>query len=174
MKTLVIYTSQTGFTKKYAGWLADRMRADLFDVKEVQKKASSFFDAYEAIVYAGWFMAGKVVKANWFLDRAKDWKDKHLAVVAVGAGPVGDPHAETALKNLLTDEQRTYIKTFYCQGGINYEKMNLPSRLVMKAFANSLKKSKDEKQREMGAAYDHSFDSSDVKYIQPVVDYIQA
>jgi hypothetical protein len=52
--------------------------------------------------------------------------------------------------------------------------MNLPSRLVMKAFANSLKKSKDEKQREMGAAYDHSFDSSDVKYIQPVVDYIQA
>ncbi|WP_242872270.1 MULTISPECIES: flavodoxin domain-containing protein [unclassified Butyrivibrio] len=24
MKTLIIYTSQTGFTKKYAIWLADR------------------------------------------------------------------------------------------------------------------------------------------------------
>ena len=35
MKTLVIYTSQTGFTKKYADWLADEMGADIFDLKDV-------------------------------------------------------------------------------------------------------------------------------------------
>ena len=30
MKTLVVYTSQTGFTKRYAQWIAERMEADLF------------------------------------------------------------------------------------------------------------------------------------------------
>ncbi len=51
MKTLVVYTSQTGFTKKYAQWMAERMDADLFDLKDVQKNADSSFDEYESIVY---------------------------------------------------------------------------------------------------------------------------
>ena len=64
MKTLVVYTSQTGFTKRYAQWLTERMNADIFELKDVQKRGNSFFDGYEAIVYAGWCMAGKVVKAK--------------------------------------------------------------------------------------------------------------
>ena len=173
MKTLVVYTSQTGFTKRYAQWIAERMEADLFDLKDVQKKADSAFDEYEAIVYAGWCMAGSVVKVKWFLDKAKSWKGKHLAVVAVGGSPNDNPDVEVALEKILTDEQRTYIKAFYCQGGFNYEKMNLLSRLAMKAFVSTLKKSKDEKQREMGSIVDHSYDISDIKLIEPVVAYLQ-
>lgn len=173
MKTLVVYTSQTGFTKKYAQWIAERTGADIFDTKDVQKKDDSFFGEYEAIVYAGWIMAEKVAKVNWFLDKARNWKDKKLAVVAVGAGPVDSPQAKQALQKILTDEQRSYIETFYCQGGLNYEKMNVGSRLMMKAFTGSLKKSKSEESRKMGAFLDHSFDSSDAKYIEPLVAYIQ-
>ena len=50
---------------------------------------------------------------------------------------------------MLTEDQRTYIKAFYCQGGFNHEKMNLPSRLAMKAFIAVFKKSKNEKEREV-------------------------
>ena len=173
MKTLVVYTSQTGFTQKYAKWIAEKTGADLFDVKDVQKKDDSFFDGYEAIVYAGWFMAEKVAKVNWFLDKAKGWKDKRLAVVAVGASPVGNPQAEKALNAMLTDEQKTYIEAFYCQGGLNYEKMNVGARLMMKAFANSLKKSKSEESRKMGELFGQSCDFTDPKYIEPVVAYLQ-
>ena len=49
MKTLVVYTSQTGFTQKYAQWIAERTGADLFDVKDVQKKDDSFFNGYEIL-----------------------------------------------------------------------------------------------------------------------------
>ena len=173
MKTLVVYTSQTGFTKRYAQWIAERMEADLFDLKDVQKKENSFFDGYKAIVYAGWCMAGKVVKANWFLDRAKNWKGKHLALIAVGGSPNDNPDVEVALNNILTDDQRTYIKAFYCQGGFNHEKMNLPSKLAMKAFIVALKKSKNEKEREVASFIDHSYDISDIKFIEPVVTYLQ-
>lgn len=172
MKTLVVYTSQTGFTKRYAGWIAEKTQADLFDLKDVQGKDAAFFEAYDALVYAGWCMAGKVVKANWFLDRAVHLKGKKLAVVAVGASPNESPDVAVAMKHILSDEQQQYIKLFYCQGGIDYDKMKLSSKLVMKMFASSLKKSKDEKRREMGLFVDHSYDISDIRYIEPLVTFL--
>ncbi|MCR4928580.1 MAG: flavodoxin domain-containing protein, partial [Lachnospiraceae bacterium] len=57
MKTLVVYTSQTGFTQRYAEWLAEEMNADIINLKEAQKKEATFFDSYEAIIYGGWAMA---------------------------------------------------------------------------------------------------------------------
>ena len=81
MKTLVVYTSQTGFTKKYAKWLSDEMEADMYDLKDVQKKDDSFYSESGAIVYAGWAMASKIVKSNWFLKKATGWKDKKLALI---------------------------------------------------------------------------------------------
>jgi len=175
MKTLVIYTSQTGFTKRYAGWISEELNADLYDLNDVKKKTESFFEPYEAIIYAGWCMAGMVVKVKWFHEKAVHWEGKKLAVVAVGASPNENPDVEVALKNLLTDEQRKYIKAFYCQGGIAYDKMNIASRTAMKIFANSLKKKKDatEAEREMGEYISHSYDISDRKFIEPVVDYIR-
>ena len=173
MKTLIIYTSQTGFTKKYAQWIADEMSADIYDLNDVKKKEKDFFGGYEAIVYAGWCMAGSVVKSKWFLDKAEGWKGKRLAIVAVGASPNENPEVETALKNLLNEEQRQYIKAFYCQGGINYEKMNVASKLAMKMFVSSLKKKQDEKSRQMTAYLSASYDITDIKYIEPVMAYLR-
>ena len=109
MKTIVIYTSQTGFTKRYAEWIAERMNADILDLKEAKKKPDSFFGGYDAIVYGGWCMAGKVAKSSWFLGKASGWQGKKLAVFAVGCSPDGTPEVAEALKKLLTDEQRQYI-----------------------------------------------------------------
>lgn len=172
MKTLVVYTSQTGFTKRYAEWVAEKTKADIFNLKDVQKKDLAFFEAYDAIVYGGWCMAGKVVKSNWFLDKASGLKEKKLAIIAVGGSPSDNPDVDVSMKNLLTDEQRQYIKAFYCQGGINYEKMKFASRLAMRAFVNVLKNSKDEKQKEVGKLIDHSYDISDIKYIEPIIAFL--
>lgn len=35
MKTVVIYKSKTGFTQKYAEWIAEDLSADLFEVSKV-------------------------------------------------------------------------------------------------------------------------------------------
>ena len=51
MKTLIIYTSQTGFTKRYAEWLADKISGELIELNDAQKKADSFFEDYDAICY---------------------------------------------------------------------------------------------------------------------------
>ena len=173
MKTLIIYTSQTGFTKKYAQWLAEDMSADLYDLKEVQKKDDAFFAGYEAIVYAGWAMAGNVVKVKWFFGKAGAWKDKRLAVICVGGCPNEAPETEEALKNILTDEQRKYIKAFYCQGGFNYDKMNGASKMAMKLFIGALKKKQDEKSKQMAEYISKSYDISDRKFLEPVTAYLR-
>ena len=105
MKTLIIYTSQTGFTKKYSQWLADEMDAEVYDLKDAKKKEAAFFDAYDAIVYAGWIMAGKVVKSDWFLGKANGWQGKRLALMAVGGSPNDNPDVDVALKNMIPGDQ---------------------------------------------------------------------
>ena len=174
MKTLIIYTSQTGFTKKYADWIAKRLQADLLDVRDAKKKKMSDFDSYDAIIFGGWAMAGKVTKSKWFLGKAPAWKDKKLALFCVGASPKENPDVEASLKNLLTDEQRGYIRTFYCQGGLNYGRMKAPSRLAVKALVSMLNKKKDasQKEKDMAEMLSHSYDISDEKYIEPIVEYV--
>ena len=175
MKTLIIYTSQTGFTKKYAEWLAEKTSGDLLELKDAQKKDAAFFNEYQAIVYGGWAMAGKVVKINWFLDKASSWKNKRLAVFCVGGSPNDNPDTETFLKNMLTDEQKNYIRAFYCQGGFNYEKMNTASRIAIKMFVSALKKKKDQTDDEktMIRMISDSYDISDIRFTEPIVRYIE-
>lgn len=175
MKTLIVYTSQTGFTKKYAEWLGERMQGDVLNLKEAQKKEAAFFNDYQAIVYGGWAMAGKVTKSKWFLDKAAGWKDKCLAMFCVGGSPMESSHVEVALKSMITEEQSKYIKVFYCPGGFNYEKMSSVSRFAMKMFVASLKKNKDatEEERQMAEKISSSYDISNKKYIEPITEYLE-
>ena len=176
MKTLVVYTSQTGFTKKYAEWLGERLKADVLDLKDAQKKNTGFFDDYQAIVYGGWAVAGKLSKSKWYLGKAPSWKDKKLAVFCVGGSPNESPETKVALDNMLNDEQKKFIKAFYCQGGINYEKMSAGNRLTLKMFVGALKKKKNlsEKERTMVEMISSTYDISDKKYIEPIVEYLEA
>ena len=79
------------------------------------------------------------------------------------------------LENMLTNEQKKYIKAFYCQGGFDYEKMNTASRLAMKMFVSALKKKKDptEEEKIMVKMISDSYDISDIKYIEPIAEYIE-
>lgn len=43
MKTIVIYTSQTGFTKKYAEWLGKRTGAEALTFKKAKRTSDSKF-----------------------------------------------------------------------------------------------------------------------------------
>lgn len=175
MKTLIIYTSQTGFTKKYAEWIAEKTNGDLLDLKDAQKKSDDYFKDYDAICYGGWLMAENVVKVKWFFDKATNWKDKRLALFCVGGSPNANPDVEVFLKKVLTEEQSKYIKAYYCQGGFNYEKMNMPSRLAMKMFVSALKNKKGatEKEKMMAEKLASSYDITDIKFIEPIVAYLQ-
>lgn len=175
MKTIIVYSSQTGFTKRYAQWLSEELDAEVMPIDTAKKKSPDYFGDADAIVYGGWAMGGKIVNSEWFTKKIPAWKGKKLVLFCVGASPNENPDVEAALGNVLTEEEQKNAKAFYCQGGLSYEKMKLSSKLAMKAFAAMVKNKKNasEKEKVMGDMISHSYDISDKKYIIPIVEYLR-
>lgn len=175
MKSIIIYSSQTGFTKQYAMWIQEVLDGDLITIKEAEKEKDSFFEQYDCIIYGGWAIAGKINKAQWFINHIDQWKNKKLVLFCVGASPKENPDVNVFLENALSFEQQKYAKVFYCPGGINYDAMSLPYRLAMKSFVSMLKKKKDatDMEKDMAEWISKSYDISDKKYIEPIISYIE-
>lgn len=169
MKTAIIYNSKTGFTEKYAMWLMDALDADCMKLDAAKLKN---FDEYDAIIFGGWICAGKVSKMKWFFEKLPSWKDKKVAAFATGGSPMDNPDLVEVLKS-LEPAGFDNVKAFYCPGGFNYEKMDGPSKVAMKMFVKALKKGTTEKDRIMAEMIAQSYDISDVKYIEPIVEYIK-
>lgn len=168
-KVVIIYNSQTGFTKKYANWLAEALQCECVELASVKKRN---FSEFETIIFGGWACAGRISKIKWFKDNMAKWHGKRLAAFCVGASPIENPEIEIAMKNWFKPEDN--VKTFYCPGGFAYNKMSGASKFAMKMFINALKAKKnktedDEKQIEMISS---SYDISDPKYIEPIVKWI--
>ena len=175
MKSIIIYSSQTGFTKKYSEWLAESIGAELMTIKEAAKKDNSFFDSFDTIIYGGWVAVEKIHKLDWFADRIEKWRDKKLAVFCTGASPATYSGVQHLLDKSLTDEQKKYAKAFYCPGGLDYSKMSLGSKMLMKTFAAMLKSKKNKTDDEIAMAEHvaHSCDQTDKKYLEPILEYLK-
>ena len=88
---------------------------------------------------------------------------------------VDSPLVEQAMAKVVPDGQKSYISSFYCPGGLDYDKMKLASKMMMKAYASMLSKQKNqtEDDKKMAEMIRHSYDISDIKYIEPIVEYIE-
>ena len=172
MRTVVIYNSQTGFTKRYAEWIAEATGADCFALAEAKKKS---MDEYEAIVFGGWACAGGISKLSWFKGNIDKWNSKKLIAFCVGGSPIENPEIDEALKKNFTDAEREKINVFYCPGGFNYDKMSAPSKLMMKMFIKALKAKKDKTEEDeiMIKMISSSYDISDRKYIEPILECLR-
>ena len=166
MKTIIVYTSQTGFTKKYAEWIAKEFQGELITLKEAKKKSDNYFASFDVIIYGDWIMAGTIINAKWFTDRIQSWKGKQLALFGVGASPATDQKdIEEIFHHALTDEQLGSVHSFYFQGGVNYDHMPLLSKLLLKAMVSSLSK----KEGSMLEILSENKDCSDKAFIEPMI-----
>ena len=84
MKAIVIYNSQTGFTKQYAEWIAEATGADCLELCAAKKRD---FTAYGAVVFGGWACAGRISKISWFKGNIDKWAGKKLIAFCVGGRP---------------------------------------------------------------------------------------
>ncbi len=169
MKTIVIYNSQTGFAKRYAEWIAEAAGADCLELSAA-KKADLF--PYEAIVFGGWACAGSISKIKWFKENLDKWAGKKLIAFCVGASPIENPEIDIALKRVFNESEQEKVTVFYCPGGFNYEKMSAASKLMMKMFIKALeaKKDKTEDDEITIKTLSSSYDISDKKYIDPILE----
>ncbi|MBE5960377.1 MAG: hypothetical protein E7256_03160 [Lachnospiraceae bacterium] len=170
MKTVVVYKSKTGFTKRYAEWIAEELKADLVDEKLFQRSAIA---SYDRIIYGGSFEAGKVQGLRKIKAMFDGNTISKLVVFATGATPAtAQDVIESEWKGNFTAEELGRIPHFYMQAGLNYEKMGAGDRMLMKAFAKMLGSKKNKTAEEEGTvkAIQNSYDISSREYIKPLIE----
>ena len=123
-KTGVIYYSKTGFTRKYAEWLAEALECDAVAYPQAAKTTWS---DYDTVIFASWFHAGRIQKLDWFMRLPLAGKKRIVA--AVGAMPADAPEVPAALRSNFGDGWAQY-HVFYLPGGLCYEKMGAADRAL--------------------------------------------
>jgi len=114
MKTLVLYKTSSGFTRKYAEWIAEELSADIFDVAKFD---ANKLDDYDNVVYGGSLHAVGIIGVKFITKNLDRLKGKKLAVFATGASPVREEVIREVRDKNFTQEQQKYIRFFYLRGG---------------------------------------------------------
>ena len=177
MKAAVLYKSKTGFVKKYAGWIAQELSADLFEVSKVK---IGMLTPYDTIVYGGSLHAVGIIGLKFIKKNLDKLGGKKLAVFASGASPARPEVVKQITSANFTPDQQKLIKVFYMRGGFNYDKlpffdkviMSLMKRRIMNKKKKGLTLTPDE--TGMLAAYDKPVDFTRKKYIEELVAYIKS
>jgi len=159
MKTIVIYESQTGFTRQYAEWIAEELTCTSKSLKEVKAAELS---AYDRIIFGGWIMGGRIAGYRKVLKLGS-----LTAVFAVGASLID----EATTKNIQTVNQLGSMPFYYMQGGIHFDSLGYFKRNLLKAIQKSLvKKDHRTAQEEFMAEYlGTNFDFSSKEQITGII-----
>lgn len=171
---IVVYKSSTGFTKKYAEFIAEEMECALADYKTVTADKLS---KYDVVIFGTRAHAGMIdgyQKAKKLFEKSNIGK---VILFVTGAAPNAATDVIEKLWNQnLTADEMAKMPHFYMQSGLCYENMSLVDRMMMKAAAVMIKKKKNKTSEEMGfeQAIKSSFDISSKAYIEPLVSYLKA
>lgn len=173
-KMIVIYKSSTGFTKKYAEMIAERMGCALEDYKAV---TADMLSGYEIVVFGTRAHAGMLDGYEKVKKLFEKGTISKLILFATGATPnAATETVEAFWKQNLTAEELAKIPHFYMQGGLCYEKMSLTDKLMMKVAAFMVKNKKDKTAQdiEFEQAVKGSYDISSEMYIEPLLSYLSS
>ena len=141
MKTIVVYKSKTGFTKKYAQWIAEQLSADIFNISEVNINT---LIKYGTIIYGGSLYAVGILGIDLINKNIDKLKDKKILVFATGVSPLSDKAINDITSKNFTQEQLKFINFFYLRGGFNYNKLNFFDKFLMTLLKWKIKSKKKE------------------------------
>ncbi|MBU3132613.1 flavodoxin domain-containing protein [Clostridium gasigenes] len=173
MKAIVIYKSKTGFTKRYAEWICEELKCEISNYRNLNL---SSLDNYDFVIYGSRIHAGKVDGLKNMKKMFVNNEGAKLIVFATGATPFeAKDNIDKIWKANFSEQELKTIPHFYTQSGLNYEKMGIGDRLIMKSLAKMLssknKKSKEESGCEEAIVKSH--DISSREYIEPLVRFIK-
>lgn len=160
--TIIIYSSKTGFSRRYAQWLAESLHCQAVPFQE--RNRVDLRDCEGLILFGGLY-AGQMSGLGWLKKQLPALSGKRIAAVAVGCSPMENPDLPESMEKLFGGAPE--ITGFYCQGGLDYEHMGPVHRAMMAALRASLKGKPE--MAEMLAVISRSFDGTRREYLEPVL-----
>ena len=178
-KSIVIYKSKYGSTKKYAQWIAESLTCPVKDIKDVSAKDLA---QYDTIIYGGGLYAGGISGFKKFLSlldlkNLKNWESKELVMFMVGTTNPRDTerYQEVANRN-IPDEYKDKFKVFWFRGDQLFSKMNGLHKLMMRMPKAMAEKKTVEERTEDDKIFIENFGKdiifSSREQIDPLVGYL--
>lgn len=170
---IVLYKSSTGFSQKYAEWIAEELNCKALSIMDVN---INDLINYKTIIFGGGLHAGHINGLKAIKNSIMNLKNKIIIIFATGATPKEAMKNENILNTNFSLEEKEIIHFFYFQSGINYEKMSIGSKGMMGIFKTILRFAKEKTAEEQGM-YDtitHSNDHSSKEYINPLIEYLKS
>ncbi|MDR3543449.1 MAG: flavodoxin domain-containing protein [Desulfosporosinus sp.] len=128
MKTLVIYKSKTGFTKKYAEWISEELSADIFHASKV---STNILSAYDCVIYGGGLYTVGINGVKFITQSIEKLKGKKVIVFATGMSPLREEGVREVISKNFTLDQQEIIQFYYFRGGFDYRKLNSFDKMLM-------------------------------------------
>lgn len=174
VKPTIIYCSQTGFTKRYAEWLAEEYGCEAIPYGQ---RASAPLS--RVVVFCSWFHAGGLKGAKWLHGVAASHPGTAFVVVGCGAYPMPcerwpQSDIDEAFENSLGCSSLSNLTCFYCQGGFNFEGLGAMDKVAMRMFFKMLEKKEEEDPRnaEVLDTMRGGFDGTNREYLRPAIEKI--
>lgn len=165
-KIIVLYRSKTGFSKRYAEWIAEDLACECRPAKGV--KLDDLKD-YKLVIYGAGVYAGMIAG----LGKIKNWMEKSpektWIVFATGASPHEEGYQELLFKTNFRKGESRPAHFFYFLSGINYESMGFFNRVLMKLFSGMAAKKNGTNQ----SASQTSVDLANRHYIVDLLSYVR-
>ena len=164
MKKIVVYQSGTGFTAKYANWIAEELGCE---AKEYKKVKANELAAYDTVVYGGWIMANMV----YGYDKIKALKLKNVIVFGVG---MSVPSEEVATK-IAAQNEIEQGKFFYFEGGYDPKKVGFLKKMMMNMIKKSIEQKIDKTEDDIHML--ETFKGADCtnrESIKPLIHFVNA
>lgn len=136
-KTAVIYKSKYGSTKRYAGWIALRLDADLYEVRDIRARD---LDDYDTIIYGGGLYIGKINGIKFLIDNYEKIKNKKIIVFAVGMEANNIDLNKKTLDMNFDEDMVNNINLFNFIGAFDYSRLNLIDKILMKGLKSRISK----------------------------------
>ena len=154
MLTAVVYTGNTGFTEKYANWVANQLKCELFRLEDV---TAEDLKKYPLVVFGGWVKGGVIQGLREIEGKVRG----HYIVFAVGALPKHHTTVDSLRRrnNLSSD-----VPLFYFEGGMRYYRYTDGQKAALQTYKETLEEfeyknlSRNEQffYNNIGRTFDHS------------------
>lgn len=128
----IVYTSNSGFTKRYAEMLGSETGLPVYPLEQ----AGSKLDGGDEILYLGWLMAGRIMG---YRKAAKKYRVR--AVCAVGLNLPSEEYAA----GIQAGQHLETTPFFYLQGGFDMEKQHGVYRFMMQTMKRTVGKRLEKK-----------------------------
>ncbi|NLL82355.1 MAG: flavodoxin [Tissierellia bacterium] len=173
--TVVVYKSKYGSTKKYAQWIAEETKADLFEGSEI---VASDLKEYATIIFGGGLYAGGIAGISTLTKNYELLKDKRIIVFTVGLSSTDKKEIFLPiLEKSFSEEMQQRISFFHLRGGIDYKRLSIVHRVMMGMLklVISRKDPSDLSEDDKGllATYGKKVDFTDKSTIKPLLSYLE-